>query len=458
MASSTSPLDAYIGIIFNLLKENKTNEEIVAELKALGVETSEASVRRCIRRNQSLQDVAEVRRLNNEVKEAAEPFQVKFVTEDEVEITLPPEEQYKEFREGDSGRNRPTRLLTVEDVMRRHKLDPEEWEAFDVLPNQWEGQIKGGAKITYNQFKFRLRRKVPIHVLVPATEPLSRTFKATPSSLDKEYEPVVTVVETDPQHPFVIEGLDRLAQDFISWLKPQRHIVGGDLMNLGYIGRHRDNPKWDDTVNEAKQAAFEYLYFRRCANEDMEMWIIPGNHDDRIRNEQLERNERLYGVTQAHYPGEESGPRVYSLSHLLRLDELDINYSEPDGTYEFEFVEITPQLAVRHGHKLNASKTAPINTAMELGHSVVLGHSHSQSAVARTVWNKILNRWEIRWGIEAGCECEIEEGLGFNKAGAPDWQPGFVTVTSFPNGKFTFDFATYHQDGVLYWRDKRFTL
>lgn len=441
----SSPLDAYIGIIYNLLKQNKTNEEIVAELKGLGVTTSEASIRRCIGRNESLQEAAEVRRVTNEVKEAAEPYSFRHISEDEVEVTLPPE----------SEDDPPTKKLTVEYVMRRHSLDPEEWEAFDVLPNEWEGQRKGGTKITFNQFKFRLKKRVPVKALLPAVEPLSRTYK--PKKVDNDGT-VVTVIETDPQAPFVHPEVNELAIQFIHWLQPDRHILGGDLMNLGFIGRHRDNPKWDDTVNEAKQSAFEYLYHRRNACEDMEMSLIPGNHDDRIRNEQLERNERLYGVTQAHYPDQVSGPPVYSLAHLLRLDELGITYHEPDGTYEFEFVEITPLLAARHGHKLNSSKTAPINTAMDLGHSVVLGHSHSQSAVAKTVWNKISGEWQIRWGIEAGCECQFEEGLGFNKAGAPDWQPGFVTVTSWPNGRFTFDFASYQPDGALYWRDKRFSL
>jgi hypothetical protein len=443
---ATSPLDAYIGVIYSLLRVNKTNEEIVVELAGLGVDTSEASIRRCIRRNESLQEAAEVRRVTNEVEEAADPAKFKTISDDEVEITLPPEDP-----------DRPsTAKLTVEDVMRRHKLDPEDWEAFDVLPNEWEGQRAGGTKITFNQFKFRLRRRVPLRVLLPAIEPLSRTFKRPLAT--KEARPVVTVVETDPQNPFLLGELNELAITFIEYLQPDRHVLGGDLMNLGYIGRHRDNPKWDDTVQNALQTSFDYLYHRRSVAPDMEMYLIPGNHDDRIRNEQLERNERLYGVTQAHYPDEIQGNRVYSLAHLLRLDELGVTYHEPEGTYEFEYVELTPLLAVRHGHKLNASKTAPINTAMDLGHSVVLGHSHSQSAVAKTVWNKISGVWEVRWGVEAGCECEIAEGLGFNKAGAPDWQPGFVTVTSFPNGKFTFDFATYHQDGALYWRDQKFTL
>lgn len=438
---ATSPLDAYVSTVHAWLLAGKSNQEIVDLFSEIfSLKTTEASIRRLVDRNESLKEAYEDRNLRASIEQEAEAPGVKHVDEETIDVILPQQTKWEDISQ-----------LTVEKVMERHQLDPEMWEAGEVLPNTWQGQRKGGEIINYYQFKLRFKKRVPISILLPAT-PEWTTFY-TPKAPDP-LAPVVTVIETDPQNPFIIEELDYLATQFIAWLQPDRHVVGGDLMNLGYIGRHRDNPKWDDTVNHAKQTSFDYLHRRREAAPDMEMWLIPGNHDDRIRNEQLERNERMYGVTQAHYPDEPEGPRVYSLSHLLRLQDLEVNYREPDGTYEFEWVEITPLLAVRHGHKLNQSKTAPINTAMDLGHSVVLGHSHSQSAVAKTVWNKISNKWSVRWAIEAGCECEIEEGLGFNKAGAPDWQPGFVTVTSFPNGQFTFDFAHYTQDGQLFWRDQ----
>jgi hypothetical protein len=449
---ASSKLDGHIGTVKLWLASYKTNEEIVRLFaEAYEIKTTEASVRRLIERFDDLQELSEIRHTHNRIKQEAEA--PGYSTDGtEYEVTEP----LRTLGENENFEN--VARLTIEKVMERHQLDPEVWDCERVMPNVWQGQQShklGGGILNFYQFKLFFKKKVPIVALLPATEPLKRSYKAV--GLDKA-QPVITMIETDPQHPFVIEGLNELALQFINDVRPARHIVGGDLMNLGYIGRHRDNPKWDDTIETAKQSAFEWLYHRRNANEDMEMHLIPGNHDDRIRNEQLERNERMYGVTQAHYPGDEPGPRVYSLSHLLRLPELDINYSEPEGTYEFEYVEVTPLLAVRHGHKLNQSKTAPINTAMELGHSVVLGHSHHQSAVARTIWNKLSGQWYVRWAIEAGCECEIEEGLGFNKAGAPDWQPGFVTVTSWPSGEFTFDFAQYTQEGALYWRDKRYTL
>lgn len=442
---ATSPLDAFIGVIYNLLGQDKTNDEIVAVLSEYhGIETSEASVRRCIKRNESLREAAEARELRRIEQQAAQSgAEPEGSSETEDELT------FTSFVV-------TNKALTEEDMIRIYKIDMERWEVERLKVNSWPGPIGDGQVTRYFQTTLSLKKRVPIKILLPAYEPLQKTFRKAELDLSKA-GPIVTVVETDAHCPFVLPELNELAIQFNQWLQPDRWVCGGDIMNLGYISRHRDNPKWDDNVNEAKQSAFEYLYYRRQVMPNTEMWLLPGNHDDRIRNEQLERNERLYGVTQAHYPDEPEGPRVYSLAHLLRLDELGINYSEPEGTYEFEYVELTPYLAVRHGHKLPANHQGPIQTAMELGHSVVLGHSHSQSAISKTVWNKITGEHEIRWGIECGGMGIYEDGGGFNKAGAPDWQPGFVTVTSWPNGRFTFDFASYI-DGSLYWRDKCFTL
>lgn len=440
---AASPLDTYIGVIYNLLAQDKTNDEIVEALSEVGCETSEASVRRVIKRHEAL-------RLASELREERRVAQAAAQSGAEPEMTEETEEELK-FTSFVT----TNKALSEEDMIRIYKVDLETWEPGLLKTNSWPGPIGDGQVTRYFQTTLSFKKKVPVKVLLPAYEPLSKTFTAKRGKFDKEQ--ITTVIETDPHCPFILPELNELAIRFNKWLQPDRWVLGGDIMNLGYISRHRDSPMWDDSVNEAKQSAFEYLYYRREVMPDAEMWMLPGNHDDRIRNEQLERNERLYGVTQAHYPGDGEGPRVYSLSHLLRLGELGINYSEPEMTYEFESVVLTPYLAVRHGHKLPANHQGPIKTAMELGHSVVLGHSHSQSAIAQTVWNKISGEHEVRWGIEAGCECLYDEGMGFNKAGAPDWQPGFVTVTTWPDGHFTFDFASYINE-KLYWRDQCFSL
>lgn len=407
-----------------------------------GVETSEASIRRAVARHEVLQDAYESRNIRRELEQRTEAPGAKYLENGMVEVTLPPTDE-----------NEKISHLTIEEVMKRHKLDPEEWEAERALPNVWEANAGEGTKIQLYQFKIWFKKRVPLRLIYPATvgpairPPVSADYGDTD----------LWVITTDQQTPFRLENLHTL---FLRWLrfnKPDKGIIGGDLLDNGYISRHRDDPAWHRTVQECIQQAFDTIHDYRQASLDTSWTLIKGNHDDRIRNEMLERNERLYGVTAAQWPGEESEEWVYSMNHLLHLKKLGVEYHEPLGTYEFEQVPITETLAVRHGHK-TVKHRAALATSEELGHSIVMGHTHRQSIARKTVWNSIKKEYAVTTAIEAGCMCEIVGGLGYANSGCPDWQPGFATIEVFKDGGFSFDLATYEQKGVLRWRDQVYTL
>lgn len=437
-----SPLDGHVETVRLWLLAGKSNQEIVDLLwDAFEVKTTEASIRRLVDRNESLKEAYEERNLRQSIQQEAEAPGVKFLSEDEVEVTLPQKDEWEEVSH-----------LTIERVMERHQLDPEVWEAGEVLPNVWQGQRKGGELINYYQFKLRFKKRVPIKAIFPAEIDFELR---TPVERAYAY-PSLGVIVTDHQAPHIDEGLHEL---FLAWLaenQPEFGVIGGDLLDNGYIGRHRDDPQWDATTQECINSAGQLLYDYRQASLDTKWSLIKGNHDDRIRNEQLERNERLYGIKPWQFPGDESEEYVYSYNHILKLKRLGIEYIEPLGTYEFQQVPITDLLSVRHGHKV--VQNGALKTAVELGHSVVLGHTHRQSIARKTLWNSITGDWRVITAIEAGCMCKIPGGLGFANGGCPDWQPGFATVTRFPDGNFTFDLATYEQGGVLRWRDQVFSL
>lgn len=436
---ASSPLDNHLSYIYGQIVANKTNVEIVAALAEQGIETSEASIRRCIERNDTLADAAEKRRLNQEIDNRADAVGVEDKG-DEIIVTLPVD--------------KPVEKLVIEDILERRNLNPAHWEVKTILDNQWQANAGGGEKITLHQFKIFLHKKTPVEVVYPFIPPMVSIARPK-----KELRPEgvrLGVIPTDPQTPFQLEPAVEVFQQWLAHNRPDFGIWGGDILDNGYISRHRDDPAWNATVQQCVQSAGVLLLDTVNASPETEWSLIKGNHDDRIRNEQLERNERLYGVTQAQWPGEEEPEWVYSLNHLLRLKELGIEYIEPKGTYEFQFVPITDTLAARHGHKTVAG--GALKTAIELGHSVVLGHTHRQSVARKTLWNAILNKWDVVTAIEAGCLCQIEGGLGYANGGNPDWQPGFATVTVWPDGGFSFDLATYEQDGILRWRDQKFTV
>jgi hypothetical protein len=74
-----------------------------------------------------------------------------------------------------------------------------------------------------------------------------------------------------------------------------------------------------------------------------------GNHDTRLREFVLKQARELYGVRRATRPGDNPESSVLSLEHLLRLDELGINLVDPHGPYDHGQVNLSKNLAVRHG-------------------------------------------------------------------------------------------------------------
>ncbi|MDE2104782.1 MAG: metallophosphoesterase, partial [Patescibacteria group bacterium] len=411
------------------------------------------AVRGLIHRNKELYDTwlasKEKRRAMRILEGQAEASGVTLVNEDIIIITGEPGKRVDE--------------LQIDDILERRGLKPDEWQVKQVLDNQWEanaGRDKATGlptKLTLFQYKIWLNRKMPLEIVYPAVVGPELPPPAEPDHYADDSEwPLLTVVVTDPQNPF---RDDQLHQLFLRWLahnKPAHGVIGGDILDNGYISQHRDDPAWHRTVQDCIQASFNMLYDYRQASLITKWFLIKGNHDDRIRNEQLERNERLYGVTAAEWPGEEPEEWVYSLNHLLHLKRLGVEYVEPKGTYEFQQVPLSPIIAVRHGHM--TSKDASIKTAEQLGHSLVLGHTHRQSVIRKTRWNTIKREWSVLTAIEAGCMCQTEGGLGYANGGAPDWQPGFATVTTWPDGGFSFDLATYEHSGVLRWRDQVYSL
>ncbi len=441
MATMTpSPLESFADYIESLIKERLTNREIVAKLRSeKNVMTTEASVRRLVGRHEKLAQAAVKRKLWYETKKYTQPEGVT-IDGDEITIIYPVDT--------------PVVDLEIEDILLRRNLDPNEWEVKQILDNQWEANAGEGEKITLYQFKIWMSKKTPVKMVFPAAVPFDIPAPKEPDLS----APILAVVISDHQAPHFNELLHELTLRFLRYNQPEIGVIGGDLMDLGDVSRHRDDPGWDTSTQECINSGFRILYDYRQASLDTKWSLIKGNHDDRIRNEILERSERLYGITPAQWPGEEPEEWVYSLNHLLNLRRLGVEYHEPKTTYEFQQIVLSDFLAVRHGHKASASSLSGLTTAVDLGHSVFTGHTHKQSINKRTVWNSITGKWEVITSIETGSMCEAIGGLGYAKAGVPDWQPGFATANIYPDGRFSVDLATYEQNGILRWRDQVYSI
>lgn len=428
MSSPQSPLDEYGEFIRQATLQGQTNAEIARSLYLQHqVTTSEASIRRAKKR---LKIVSPAR------PNRGEPT----YTQKGDMAVLDSGEMHKE--------------MSPEELIRLHKLDPDEWEIKDVVLNRWNamtGAEHGNEIVAMYQLKVYLKKKIVFNFVVAPS--LRSEYRAPRLGVRKvpTKQPQLWVVGGDEQGTLHHEVLHEKFCSFLHTVRPYGMVCLGDLTDQNAISRHKDNPEWHVPLNDDLQAGVSLLEGYRMANEEMLMYFMPGNHDIRVRNYTIERAAALYGVR----PGRllrEAGEQLESLHlrNLLRLDDLNVTYVDPGGEYEHAEFKIGPHVAVRHGNR--TGKNAALNSVDRLTYSLIMGHTHAQSVQHKTIWDIDGNHRTIT-AVETGALCDFAKGLGYTRQ--PNWVNGFVTVTLWPDGEHDIETAKF--DGKhLVWRGQRF--
>ncbi len=432
---SQSPLDdpKVHRLVREYIAAGKTNSSIVSSLSTQGVLTTKDSIRRFRKRNGLAPPSNSPLRPGVKVEKGT------------AEVTTP--------------RQVGVKLDDPDTMLEERGLDPAEWDIEGAVINEWDGPSQEGP-VTYHQAKLRLKRNVDSFIF-PAR---SDGWKAPQRSLPTEGSHLVAIIG-DQQEPFADENLHYLLCGWLEQNQPDEIVSLGDTVDFPDISRHRLDPENGATVNECIQTGYDNLRGVRQAAPNARIRKLAGNHDERMRNILLDKPavRSLYGVKQADTP-DEDGPPVLSIPHLLRLDELGIEYVDPSGPYDMAQINLSDHLAVRHGWiARQGSGVSALATLDYLGYSCIVGHTHRQSLIYKT-------RHDIDGGTttltaaEAGCLCKIDQkpykGRQWpNYTVAPDWQQGFSTAVVHADGTFRIENATYVKTkgkGVLLWRDEQY--
>lgn len=347
-------------------------------------------------------------------------------------------------------------LSTPEDVMRERGLDPDDWDIVSVKVNEWDSMTSDKASgdnrvVKMRQLTVNLVRRKPEPPFLRAARPDGPTYRRPlPRFGDADTRKVVFT--GDQQAPFHDETLHELFCQWLEHNQPGEGVLIGDTVDFPDISRHRYNPERSATVQQCVDTGYRLLKDYRESSSDTYWMVLPGNHDERLRNTLIDWSVELYGVTRARVESDEQEPPVLGVEHLLRLDELGIDYVDPNGQYDQAQVNLSPYLAARHGWlAVKGSGASALKTLEHLGYSIVVGHTHRQSIVHQTK-HDINGSTTTLVGCETGCMCNLD-GLGYSVA--PDWQNGFATATIWPDGVFKIDLATYF-DGTLAYQDQRY--
>lgn len=424
----SSPLDAFRDEVIEMALQGLTNTEIAASLSARGIATTRDSIRRAFKRWKFV-------RPNSGIAEPAVSL-----SGDQATV---------------AGGDPAGEEISPEDLMRKHGLDPDDWEIKNIIVNKWDammGEKRGNEKKPMYQLKLYLARKKPIEFVFPGRVPSE--YKAPLIRREQGVGPLLKVITGDAQVPHHDKGMEDCLLQFIAEMQPHSLVDVGDQGDNPSVSTHPKNEKWHVPLNDCIQATVELNYHRRRACEEMEMVVLIGNHDERVQRYTQARAEALYGIKQGDIPGDPvTGASVLEWGYLTRADDLGVTVIATGGDsymhQSFTLVDHEHGALAEHGDKVG--KQAAQNTINRRTYSVFYGHTHDQNIQTRTLYD-IYGNHRTLYIVNIGTGTKIAGGLGYAKN--PDWVNGFATLSDWGDGRFHVDLAKY-EDGVLYWRDKR---
>lgn len=241
--------------------------------------------------------------------------------------------------------------------------------------------------------------------------------------------------------PFHDEASLDLSLSLVHAIKPDVVILLGDVLDFAELTlKYAVEQGFANTTQAALDAAYLYLVELRAAiRRSTQVVFMAGNHDERLPR-LLEHNAKaLLGLKKA----DTNGWPALSVPHLLRLDELRVDYV--DGYPANRFL-LTDRLQAIHGVKVRSNGSTAKAVVDDLtGTSTVFGHIHRVEYSERTIHTP--QGPKTIFGASPGCLCRIDGAVPSVRGGTSN---SGRRITNFENWQQGIGVAHYDKDSVHY--------
>jgi hypothetical protein len=259
--------------------------------------------------------------------------------------------------------------------------------------------------------------------------------------------------------PFHDERAMSLALQVIAELQPDLIVNFGDLMDFAEMGRFEQEPGFALTTQPTIDRASHFLADQRATAPNARLALLAGNHEERLPRWIIANAKAAFGLKQAN-----SAPTdwpVMSVPHLLRLDEIGVEYIPG---YPAGVLWINERLACIHGHKAKSNGSTAAAVIADERMSVLFGHVHRLELQHRT--KRVYGGSRTHLAACIGCLSRTDGSVpstrgAIDPMGRPvpaveDWQQGFAVVTYKPgDSPFHVELVPIH-DGEALFRGRLF--
>lgn len=287
-----------------------------------------------------------------------------------------------------------------------------------------------------------VQQATPVKVQIPATQRLFRTDGRK-----------TALIIPDAQYPYHDDAALDAAMRVAEAIRPDLIVWLGDNLDLSEMGRFLTEPRFAGST----QGALDALHARlaQFAALGAEQKYLAGNHEARLAKFIIQNAAAAFGLRQANVP---SAWPVLSVEHLLRLDELGVEYI---GGYPAGEVWLNDRLRCIHGHKHRGAKHSTAAAYAQESHvSTIFGHLHRVDMSYRT--HRVRGGSEQVMAACPGAMCKLDGsvpgyGSGFDAHGtavvtADPWQHGFAVVTYEETGaqRFAYEHVAVENGEALF--------
>ena len=260
-------------------------------------------------------------------------------------------------------------------------------------------------------------------------------------------------IESGELDPFHDEAAIELAMQVIRELNPDVIVNLGDLLDLPEWGTYEQEATFALTTQATLDRAHKFLAQQRANAPNAHIVVLEGNHDRRLIKAILRNAIAAFGLKRANEPPE-SFP-VLSVPFLLRMDELDVEYSVgyPANSYY-----LNDRVKCIHGLKVRSNASTAKAVSQDERVSTIFGHIHRAETHYKTV--DVRGEARINFAHSPGCLCRIDGAVPSAKGstdlmGRPivsheNWQQGISVVTFVDgDGDFSLEHIFIHDEGKL---------
>ena len=371
----------------------------------------------------------------------------------------------------------PTKAATKEtlgrlaELLEAHEIDPAEIGSIEkVRLNEWDGYIKNAD----GEFETKKMRAASL-ILTPSWEsgpqwPVVQPAKPTtikPTPVRKRAPALmrnwkIAMVLPDPQigyrrdlnsgelQSFHDEGAMEVALQVIRDVDPHEIVNLGDTADFAEFSRFEQEPGFALTTQTTLDFSHDYLARQRANAPSVErIRLMRGNHDERLQKAVIANAKAAFGLRQAKTEPE-SWP-VMSIPHLLRLDDLGVEYV--DG-YPSGIAWINDNLACIHGHRVKSTGSTAAQVVDDERVSIIFGHIHRIEMQYRT--RRVRAGAKTSFAACPGCLCRLDgsvpstkgsiDAFGRSVPTVENWQQGIAVIPYVPgDGPFSYEQVFIHE-------------